>query len=88
MAAPRALIVTGERESGKTTLCLALAASSPRFVGIVSVPLLDAGGARIGFAARNLATGRGVGARQGGSRPGRTPVRQVQLLKRRDRARR
>jgi nucleoside-triphosphatase THEP1 len=53
----RALILTGDRESGKTTLCLALAASSPRFVGLVSVPLLDDGGARIGFAARNLAIG-------------------------------
>lgn len=53
----RALIVTGERESGKTTLCLALAASSPRFVGLVSVPLLGDGGGRVGFAARNLATG-------------------------------
>jgi nucleoside-triphosphatase THEP1 len=57
VAAPRALILTGDRESGKTTLCLALAASSPRFVGIVSVPLLDDGGARVGFAARSLATG-------------------------------
>jgi nucleoside-triphosphatase THEP1 len=57
VAAPRALIVTGELESGKTTLCLALAASSPRFVGIISVPLLDADGLRIGFSARNLATG-------------------------------
>jgi nucleoside-triphosphatase THEP1 len=53
----RALIVTGDRESGKTTLCLALAASSPRFIGFVSVPLFDDGGARIGFAARNLSTG-------------------------------
>jgi nucleoside-triphosphatase THEP1 len=57
VASSRALIVTGDRESGKTTLCLALAASSPRFVGLVSVPLLDDGGARIGFAARNLSTG-------------------------------
>jgi nucleoside-triphosphatase THEP1 len=57
VAAPRALILTGERESGKTTLCLALAASSPRFVGIVSVPVVDDGGARVGFAARSLATG-------------------------------
>ncbi len=71
----RALIVTGDRESGKTTLCMALAASSPRFVGIVSVPLLDAG-VRVGFAARNLATGEewvlgSVGVDLGGPRYGR-----------------
>jgi nucleoside-triphosphatase THEP1 len=53
----RAVILTGDRGTGKTTLCLGLAASSPRFRGLVSVPLLDDGGARVGFAARNLATG-------------------------------
>ena len=53
----RALILTGERGAGKTMLCLALAALSPRYCGLVSPPLLDRDGNRIGFAARCLATG-------------------------------
>jgi nucleoside-triphosphatase THEP1 len=57
VAAPRAVILTGERGTGKTTLCLAFAALSPRCTGLVSPPLLDAGGVRVGFAARNLSTG-------------------------------
>lgn len=53
----RAVILTGERGAGKTTLCLALAASSPRYLGIVSPRLFDSAGNRIGLAARCLATG-------------------------------
>src|SRR5512136_584014 len=53
----RAVILTGERGAGKTMLCLALAALSPRYVGLVSPPLLDRAGNRVGFAARCLATG-------------------------------
>lgn len=53
----RAVILTGERGAGKTTLCLALAASSPRYRGIVSPRLFDAAGNRVGVAARCLATG-------------------------------
>ena len=57
MTAPRALILTGERGAGKTMLCLALAALSPRYRGLVSPSLLDRDGNRIGLAARCLATG-------------------------------
>ena|GEM_PF-1088018 len=57
MAAPRAVILTGDRSAGKSTLCLALAALSPRYVGLVSPPLCDGTGTRVGFAARCLATG-------------------------------
>jgi len=53
----RAIILTGDRGTGKTTLCLALAALSPRYTGLVCPPLLDGAGSRIGFAARCLATG-------------------------------
>jgi nucleoside-triphosphatase THEP1 len=56
VTAPRAVILTGERGAGKTTLCLALAALSRRYLGLVSPPLLDGGGARVGLAARCLAT--------------------------------
>lgn len=37
-------------------LCLALAALSPRYTGLVSPPLLDRAGDHVGFAARCLAT--------------------------------
>lgn len=57
MAAPRAVILTGERGAGKTMLCLALAALSPRYGGLVSPSLLDRAGHRVGFAARCLKTG-------------------------------
>jgi nucleoside-triphosphatase THEP1 len=53
----RALILTGERGAGKTMLCLALAALSPRYCGLVSPSLLDRAGNRVGFAARCLASG-------------------------------
>ena len=53
----RAAILTGDRGTGKTTLCLALAALSPRYTGLISPPLLDGSGNRIGFAVRCLASG-------------------------------
>jgi nucleoside-triphosphatase THEP1 len=55
--APRAVILTGERGAGKTMLCLALAALSPRYSGLVSPSILDRAGNRVGFAARCLPTG-------------------------------
>jgi nucleoside-triphosphatase THEP1 len=57
VTSPRAVILTGERGAGKTTMCLALAALSPRYRGLVSPPLVDGAGNRVGFAARCLATG-------------------------------
>ncbi len=57
MQAPRAVILTGERGAGKTMLCLALAALSPRYTGLVSPPMFVGAGNRIGFSARCLATG-------------------------------
>jgi nucleoside-triphosphatase THEP1 len=53
----RAVILTGERGAGKTTLCLALAVLSPRYCGLVSPRLHDAADTPVGFSARNLATG-------------------------------
>ena len=55
--APRAVILTGERDAGKTTLCLALAALSFRYDGLVSPRLFDSEGNRVGIAAKRLATG-------------------------------
>jgi len=52
----RALIVTGDRGARKTTLCITLASSSPRFKGLVSPPLFSAGGNRVGFFAWCLST--------------------------------
>ncbi len=56
MAPPRAVILTGERDAGKTTLCLALAALSPRYDGLVTPRLFDPAGNRAGIAARCLST--------------------------------
>jgi nucleoside-triphosphatase THEP1 len=53
----RAVIITGDRGAGKTTLCLALAALSPRYAGLASPRLHDAAGIPVGFSARCLATG-------------------------------
>ncbi len=53
----RAVILTGERGAGKTMLCLALAALSPRYAGLACPCIHDAAGAPVGFAARCLATG-------------------------------
>jgi nucleoside-triphosphatase THEP1 len=53
---PRAILLTGDRGAGKTTLCLALAALSPRCTGVVSPPLFDAAGRRVGFSARCIAS--------------------------------
>lgn len=55
--APRAVILTGERDAGKTTLCLALAALSSRYDGLVTPRLFDSKGSRVGIAAKRLATG-------------------------------
>lgn len=54
---PRAALLTGEREVGKTSLCIQLARSIARATGIVSTHLLDADGARIGFSVQCLSTG-------------------------------
>jgi nucleoside-triphosphatase THEP1 len=54
---PRAVLLTGERDAGKTTLCLALAALSPRYDGLVTPRLFDPAGNRAGIAARCLSTG-------------------------------
>jgi nucleoside-triphosphatase THEP1 len=56
VAPPRAVILTGERDAGKTTLCLALAALSPRYDGLVTPRLFDPAGNRAGIAARCLST--------------------------------
>jgi nucleoside-triphosphatase THEP1 len=53
----RAAILTGERGSGKTTLCLELARGRPELVGIVSPAILDASGNKVGFSALCLQTG-------------------------------
>jgi len=53
----RALLLTGERGAGKTTLCLALAALSPRYSGLVSPRIHDAAGNRVGLSARCLDAG-------------------------------
>jgi nucleoside-triphosphatase THEP1 len=52
----RAIVLTGERGSGKTTLCLALAAMSPRYVGLACPRIYSAAGHPVGFSARCLAT--------------------------------
>jgi nucleoside-triphosphatase THEP1 len=57
-AAPLAIILTGERGSGKTSVCVELARRSKSFVGLVSPPILDAGGRRVGFSALCLESGR------------------------------
>lgn len=49
---PRAGIVTGARGTGKTTLCEAVAALSPRFGGIACPAVIDATGGKIGFTCR------------------------------------
>jgi len=53
---PCALILTGERGAGKTTLCLALAALSARYLGIASPRVHDSAGTPVGIAARCIAT--------------------------------
>jgi nucleoside-triphosphatase THEP1 len=53
----RAVILTGERGAGKTTLCLDLARKHPRFRGIVSPAIYDAEGRKVGFSCLCLATG-------------------------------
>jgi nucleoside-triphosphatase THEP1 len=55
--APRALILTGERGAGKTTLCFALAALSHRYTGLLSPRISTAAGNLVGSSARCLATG-------------------------------
>jgi nucleoside-triphosphatase THEP1 len=55
--APRAALLTGERGAGKTTICLDLARENPLCTGIVSLPLLDGRGERIGLVARSLPDG-------------------------------
>lgn len=53
----RAVILTGERGVGKTTLCLDLTRGHPRFRGIVSPAVFDAEGQKVGFACLCLETG-------------------------------
>ncbi len=53
----RAAILTGERGVGKTTLCLELATGRPEFAGIVSPPVFDFAGTKLGFSALCLETG-------------------------------
>jgi nucleoside-triphosphatase THEP1 len=53
----RALILTGERGAGKTTLCLALAALSHRYLGLLCPRVYTAAGNPVGSSARCLATG-------------------------------
>jgi nucleoside-triphosphatase THEP1 len=53
----RAAILTGERGSGKTMLCLELARGRPGFVGIVSPAIFDSSGRKVGFSALCLRTG-------------------------------
>jgi nucleoside-triphosphatase THEP1 len=53
----RALILTGGRGAGKTTLCLALAALSHRYRGLLCPRIYTATGNSVGSSARCLATG-------------------------------
>jgi nucleoside-triphosphatase THEP1 len=54
---PRAAILTGERGAGKTSLCQELAQDRQRFAGVVSPPLFDGEGRKVGFSAHCLSTG-------------------------------
>lgn len=53
----RAVILTGERGVGKTTLCLEMARGRPGFAGIVSPAIVDSAGTKVGFSALCLQTG-------------------------------
>ena len=53
----RALILTGGRGAGKTTLCLALASLSHRYRGLLSPRIFTATGTPVGSSARCLETG-------------------------------
>lgn len=56
--APAAVLLTGARGAGKSTLCLRLAASCPgRFAGLACPALFDGEGRKAGFLARRLDTG-------------------------------
>jgi nucleoside-triphosphatase THEP1 len=56
--APRAVLLTGARGAGKTTLCLRLASDFPgRFAGLACPALFDEEGRKVGFRARCLETG-------------------------------
>ena len=52
-----AVILTGARGVGKTTLCLRLAASSANFAGVVSPAVTNASGVRVGYSMRCLGSG-------------------------------
>lgn len=56
--APAAVLLTGERGAGKTTLCLRLAAARPGlFAGLACPGLFDGDGRKAGFRARDLGGG-------------------------------
>ncbi len=57
MGRPLAIILTGERGSGKTSVCLELARRSKLFIGLAAPAILDEAGARVGFRGTCLQTG-------------------------------
>lgn len=53
----RALLLTGKKGSGKTTICHSISQTSPRFSGLLSLAVLNGKKEKIGFDALCIASG-------------------------------